>query len=139
MLAKYNIYQINVRDINEHKEEMEKLLIDVTLANFSNPIREYTQEEVETLFANTYDGYIEIEDKDHKESVNNRIDTALEELFTKFNLDNRPTGKYARSLSTGDVIALKAVNQKETYYYRVDIIGYTEIHNDFSKCKKIRE
>ena len=137
MLAKYNIYQINVRDINEHKEEMEKLLIDVTLANFSNPIREYTQEEVETLFANTYDGYIEIED--YKESVNNRIDTALEELFTKFNLDNRPTGKYARSLSTGDVIALKAVNQKETYYYRVDIIGYTEIHNDFSKCKKIRE
>ena len=139
MLAKYNIYQINVRDINEHKDEMEKLLIDVTLANFSNPIREYTQEEVETLFANTYDGYIEIEDKDYKESVNNRIDTALEELFTKFNLDNRPTGKYARSLSTGDVIALKAVNQKETYYYRVDIIGYTEIHNDFSKCKKIRE
>lgn len=137
MLAKYNIYQINVRDIDEHKDEMEKLLIDVTLANFSNPIREYTQEEVETLFANTYDGYIEIED--HKESVNNRIDTALEELFTKFNLDNRPTGKYARSLSTGDVIALKAVNQKETYYYRVDIIGYTEIHNDFSKCKKIRE
>lgn len=137
MLAKYNIYQINVRDINEHKDEMEKLLIDVTLANFSNPIREYTQEEVETLFANTYDGYIEIED--YKESVNNRIDTALEELFTKFNLDNRPTGKYARSLSTGDVIALKAVNQKETYYYRVDIIGYTEIHNDFSKCKKIRE
>ena len=122
MLAKYNIYQINVRDINEHKEEMEKLLIDVTLANFSNPIREYTQEEVETLFANTYDGYIEIED--YKESVNNRIDTALEELFTKFNLDNRPTGKYARSLSTGDVIALKAVNQKETYYYRVDIIIY---------------
>ena len=139
MLAKYNIYQINVRDINEHKDEMEKLLIDVTLANFSNPIREYTQEEVETLFANTYDGYIEIEDKDYEESVNNRIDTALEELFTKFNLDNRPTGKYARSLSTGDVIALKAVNQKETYYYRVDIIGYTEIHNDFSKCKKIRE
>ena len=137
MLAKYNIYQINVRDIEEHKDEMEKLLIDVTLANFSNPIREYTQEEVETLFANTYDGYIEIED--YKESVNNRIDTALEELFTKFNLDNRPTGKYARSLSTGDVIALKAVNQKETYYYRVDIIGYTEIHNDFSKCKKIRE
>ena len=137
MLATYNIYQINVRDINEHKDEMEKLLIDVTLANFSNPIREYTQEEVETLFANTYDGYIEIED--YKESVNNRIDTALEELFTKFNLDNRPTGKYARSLSTGDVIALKAVNQKETYYYRVDIIGYTEIHNDFSKCKKIRE
>ena len=137
MLAKYNIYQINVRDINEHKDEMEKLLIDVTLANFSNPIREYTQEEVETLFANTYDGYIEIED--YKESVNNRIDTALEELFTKFNLDNRPTGKYARSLSTGDVIALKAVNQKETYYYRVDIIGYTEIHNDFSKCKRIRE
>ena len=137
MLAKYNIYQINVRDINEHKDEMEKLLIDVTLANFSNPIREYTQEEVETWFANTYYGYIEIED--HKESVNNRIDTALEELFTKFNLDNRPTGKYARSLSTGDVIALKAVNQKETYYYRVDIIGYTEIHNDFSKCKKIRE
>ena len=139
MLAKYNIYQINVRDINEHKDEMEKLLIDVTLANFSNPIREYTQEEVETLFANTYDGYIEIEDKDYEKSVNNRIDTALEELFTKFNLDNRPTGKYARSLSTGDVIALKAVNQKETYYYRVDIIGYTEIHNDFSKCKKIRE
>ena len=139
MLAKYNIYQINVRDINEHKDEMEKLLIDVTLANFSNPIREYTQKEVETLFANTYDGYIEIEDKDHEKSVNNRIDTALEELFTKFNLDNRPTGKYARSLSTGDVIALKAVNQKETYYYRVDIIGYTEIHNDFSKCKKIRE
>ena len=137
MLAKYNIYQINVRDINEHKDEMEKLLIDVTLANFSNPIREYTQEEVETLFANTYDGYIEIED--YKESVNNRIDTALEELFTKFNLDNRPTGKYARSLSTGDVIALKAVNQKETYCYRVDIIGYTEILNDFSKCKKIRE
>lgn len=137
MLAKYNIYQINVRDINEHKDEMEKLLIDVTLANFSNPIREYTQEEVETLFANTYDGYIEIED--YKESVNNRIDTALEELFTKFNLDNRPTGKYARSLSTGDVIALKAVNQKETYYYMVDIIGYTEIYNDFSKCKKIRE
>ena len=30
MLAKYNIYQINVRDINEHKDEMEKLLIDVT-------------------------------------------------------------------------------------------------------------
>ena len=139
MLAKYNIYQINVRDINEHKDEMEKLLIDVTLANFSNPIREYTQEEVETLFANTYDGYIEIEDKDYEKSVNNRIDTALEELFTKFNLDNRPTGKYARSLSTGDVIALKAVNQKETYYYRVDIIGYTEIHNDFSKCKRIRE
>ena len=137
MLAKYNIYQINVRDINEHKDEMEKLLIDVTLANFSNPIRAYTQEEVETLFANTYDGYIALED--YKESVNNRIDTALEELFTKFNLDNRPTGKYARSLSTGDVIALKAVNQKETYYYRVDIIGYTEIHNDFSKCKKIRE
>ena len=139
MLAKYNIYQINVRDINEHKDEMEKLLIDVTLANFSNPIREYTQEEVETLFANTYDGYIEIEDKAYEKSVNNKIDTALEELFTKFNLDNRPTGKYARSLSTGDVIALKAVNQKETYYYRVDIIGYTEIHNDFSKCKKIRE
>ena len=139
MLAKYNIYQINVRDINEHKDEMEKLLIDVTLANFSNPIREYTQEEVETLFANTYDGYIEIEDKDYEKSVNNRIDTALEELFTRFNLDNRPTGKYARSLSTGDVIALKAVNQKETYYYRVDIIGYTEIHNDFSKCKRIRE
>ena len=137
MIAEFNIYQINVRDIDEHKDEMEKLLIDVTLANFSNPIREYTQEEVETLFANTYDGYIEIED--YKESVNNRIDTALEELFTKFNLDNRPTGKYARSLSTGDVIALKAVNQKETYYYRVDIIGYTEIHNDFSKCKKIRE
>ena len=139
MLAKYNIYQINVRDINEHKDEMEKLLIDVTLANFSNPIREYTQEEVETLFANTYDGYIEIEDKDYEESVNNRIDTALEELFTKFNLDNRPTGKYARSLSTGDVIALKTIKKKETYYYRVDIIGYTEIHNDFSKCKKIRE
>ena len=139
MLAKYNIYQINVRDINEHKDEMEKLLIDVTLANFSNPIREYTQEEVETLFANTYDGYIEIEDKDYEKSVNNRIDTALEELFTKFNLDNRPTGKYSRSLSTGDVIALKAVNQKETYYYRVDIIGYPEIHNDFSKCKRIRE
>lgn len=137
MIAEFNIYQINVRDIEEHKDEMEKLLIDVTLANFSNPIREYTQEEVETLFANTYDGYIEIED--YEESVNNRIDTALEELFTKFNLDNRPTGKYARSLSTGDVIALKAVNQKETYYYRVDIIGYTEIHNDFSKCKKIRE
>ena len=139
MIAEFNIYQINVRDIDEHKDEMEKLLIDVTLANFSNPIREYTQEEVETLFANTYDGYIEIEDKDYEKSVNNRIDTALEELFTKFNLDNRPTGKYARSLSTGDVIALKAVNQKETYYYRVDIIGYTEIHNDFSKCKKIRE
>lgn len=139
MVVKFNIYQINVRDIEEYKDEMEKLLIDVTLANFSNPIREYTQEEVETLFANTYDGYIEIEDKAYEKSVNNKIDTALEELFTKFNLDNRPTGKYARSLSVGDVIALKAVNQKETYYYRVDIIGYTEIHNDFSKCKKIRE
>lgn len=139
MVVKFNIYQINVRDIEEYKDEMEKLLIDVTLANFSNPIREYTQEEVETLFANTYDGYIEIEDKAYEKSVNNKIDTALEELFTKFNLDDRPTGKYARSLSVGDVIALKAVNQKETYYYRVDIIGYTEIHNDFSKCKKIRE
>ena len=65
--------------------------------------------------------------------------SVLEELFTKFNLDNRPTGKYARSLSTGDVIALKAADKSKTRYYRVDIIGYTEIHNDFSKCKRIRE
>lgn len=53
--------------------------------------------------------------------------SVLEKLYVKFNLDDRPTGKYATSLSIGDIIKL------EDKYYICEVIGFKDITDKIDK------
>lgn len=63
----------------------------------------------------------------------------LEELYCKFNADDRPGRDQFRSLSVSDVIAVCDQDTGKEQYFFCDSIGFKEIPFDASKAKPLQE
>lgn len=67
--------------------------------------------------------YVELSDKKDVSFPNDAQE--LENIYLRFNADNRPNGQYMHSLSVSDLVVLSHGDEKRAYY--VDSIGFTEM------------
>jgi|SRR5215472_590320 len=93
---------------------MTKLKYEIWSNVAEDPMRFFNGYRQGNPMKKSWEGELEVDQKIE-------TDDQLECLFMKFNMDNRPNGKVAHSLSVGDVVVL------DGKAYAVQMMGFTPV------------